>query len=168
MTSKNSFNTINENYYLSQGGILELKNKLQALRAERLEQIQNLRMLKEQQSDSFSAEDSSYMQTLGKLQTLETDIEKTEHILAHSKLMDKEKRRQKDKVEFGSKVKLKAGGREIEYMIVDSLEADPSRGKISDKSPLGRQLLGKKIRDYIKLRPLRHHKPISLRLVSIK
>jgi transcription elongation factor GreA len=167
MSNVSTFNTAQEHYFLSQSGLLSLRTKLQDLRSRRLEHIQNLRLAKEQQSDSFSAEDSSYIQELGSLQAIEIEIEKNEHILAHSKLLE-EQPRAKDKVGFGSRVKLKAGKKEVEYMIVHSLEADPSQGKISDKSPLGRQLLGKKLRDYITLKPLRRHKPINLKLVSIK
>ena len=40
-------------------------------------------------------------------------------------------------------------GRIIRYTIVDSIEADPSDGRISFKSPLGQNLLGKQIQDII-------------------
>src|SRR3989441_7334495 len=37
-----------------------------------------------------------------------------------------------------------ASGDEITYMIVGSAEADPAKDKISDESPVGRALLGKR------------------------
>jgi transcription elongation GreA/GreB family factor len=40
-------------------------------------------------------------------------------------------------------------GKLIRYTIVDSLEANPSDGRISVKSPLGQSLLGKQIQDVI-------------------
>ena len=36
-------------------------------------------------------------------------------------------------------------GDECEYRVVGSTEADPRNGKISDESPVGKALLGKKI-----------------------
>lgn len=54
-------------------------------------------------------------------------------------------------VAIGSIVKLfdPASGRTSRYQIVDSLEADPTKGKVSVDSPLGRQLLGKQPNDKV-------------------
>ena len=38
---------------------------------------------------------------------------------------------------------------ELEYKIVGSTEANPMEGKISDESPLGKALLGKKVGDEV-------------------
>jgi transcription elongation factor GreA len=46
---------------------------------------------------------------------------------------------------LGSKVKLKDGGKPLEYQLVGTMEANPAEGKISDESPIGRSLLGKKV-----------------------
>ena len=40
---------------------------------------------------------------------------------------------------------------EIHYNIVGSTEADPSNGKISDESPVGSALLGKKVGDVVEV-----------------
>lgn len=55
-------------------------------------------------------------------------------------------------VAIGSIVKLfdPASGQTSRYQIVDSLEADPTKGKVSVDSPLGRQLLGKQPNDKVK------------------
>jgi transcription elongation factor GreA len=49
-----------------------------------------------------------------------------------------------DTVKVGSKVKLKKGETTLEYTIVGSNEADPLKGFISNSSPLGRGIIGKK------------------------
>ncbi|MEO8458053.1 MAG: transcription elongation factor GreA [Chloroflexota bacterium] len=50
------------------------------------------------------------------------------------------------KVELGSKVKVKnPDGKEAVYTIVGMAEADPKAGKISNESPVGMALIGKKI-----------------------
>jgi transcription elongation factor GreA len=51
-----------------------------------------------------------------------------------------------DVVSLGSRVVLKDldFGDELEYVIVGSLESDPDDQKISDESPVGRAILGKK------------------------
>ena len=40
---------------------------------------------------------------------------------------------------------------DLEYNIVGSTEADPSKGKISDESPVGAALLGKKIGEEVEV-----------------
>lgn len=49
-------------------------------------------------------------------------------------------------VSVGSKVKLKdlESGDEFEYVIVGSMEADPLDSKISNESPVGKAIIGKK------------------------
>jgi transcription elongation factor GreA len=55
-------------------------------------------------------------------------------------------------VEVGCKVKIKiSGDLTKEFNIVTHLEADPNANKISDQSPLGIALLGKKINDNVEV-----------------
>ena len=51
----------------------------------------------------------------------------------------------KSEVTLGSTVNLKTGRKSITYTIVGPVEADPIEGKISDKSPIGSALFGKKV-----------------------
>jgi len=51
------------------------------------------------------------------------------------------------KVGLGDSVILTSDGEEYEYKVVGAVEADPTNGKISNKSPLGEQLIGKKVGD---------------------
>jgi|SRR5665213_2333222 len=162
----NPFAAANEHFYLSKTGLRNLKNKLYDLHRQRIEQIQSLKSLKEQEADSMSTENSGYVQAVSNLQFVETEIEHLEHVLAHAKILDG--KYTSNEVTLGSNVKLEGDGNKFEYTIVQSIEADPSKGKISDKSPLGKQLLGKKLRDYITLKNLRHKKQLSLRLTAIK
>ena len=55
-----------------------------------------------------------------------------------------------DEVRIGAKVTIRIDGGATEtYQIVGSAEADPKAGRISNQSPIGRALLGKKIGDEI-------------------
>jgi transcription elongation factor GreA len=54
-------------------------------------------------------------------------------------------------VQLGSRVLLQDDDQKLEYMVVDPLEADPSEGKISHESPLGRALLGKVVNSWVKV-----------------
>ncbi len=59
----------------------------------------------------------------------------------------------KDVVSVGSIVKVKdyEFDEEVEYIIVGSAEADPMNNKISNESPVGRGLIGKKVGDVIEI-----------------
>jgi transcription elongation factor GreA len=49
-------------------------------------------------------------------------------------------------VSLGSKVKVKThDGKTVSYTVVGIAEADPREGKISNESPVGEALLGKKV-----------------------
>jgi transcription elongation factor GreA len=53
---------------------------------------------------------------------------------------------------LGSTVKVKVSdGKSQEYTIVGPAEADPREGKISNESPVGRALIGKKLNDEVQV-----------------
>ena len=56
-------------------------------------------------------------------------------------------------VVVGSRVTVsQARGKPSEYLIVGSTEADPIQGKISNESPIGRAILGKRVGEKIEVR----------------
>ena len=48
-------------------------------------------------------------------------------------------------VSLGTNVKLDLGGRKMEYTVVGATEADPTKGKISNESPIGKVIMGLKV-----------------------
>lgn len=79
----------------------------------------------------------------------ETRIGEIEDILQNAEIIVSKKT---SSVSVGSKVSLKTSGKIVQYQIVGPVEADPLDGKISDKSPLGQALLGKKIGDKVEIK----------------
>jgi transcription elongation factor GreA len=75
---------------------------------------------------------------------LETRISEIEEILNNAELI---KGGSKKAISLGSRVQLTAGGKNFSYIIVGPVEADPLEGKISNESPLGLALFGKKVGD---------------------
>lgn len=75
---------------------------------------------------------------------LESRIAEIEEILLNADLI---KGGSKSKVSLGSKVELKTGNKTITYTIVGPVEADPLEGKISNESPIGVAVFGKKVGD---------------------
>jgi len=75
---------------------------------------------------------------------IETRIAEIEDILKNTEIIKKGNR---SKVALGSKVELRIGKKHVIYTIVGPIEADPLEGRISNESPIGGALFGKKVGD---------------------
>jgi transcription elongation factor GreA len=77
-------------------------------------------------------------------------IRELEHMLHRAQLIPPEGTNSNDVVRIGSMVTVREeDGEEVTYRIVGSVEANPREGKISNESPIGAALLGKKARDKV-------------------
>ncbi|NTW61812.1 transcription elongation factor GreA [Candidatus Saccharibacteria bacterium] len=72
---------------------------------------------------------------------IETRIAEIEDILLNADII---KGGSKSKISLGSKVELKNGKKSFQYTVVGPVEADPLEGKISNESPIGAAIFGKK------------------------
>ncbi|HYT33828.1 MAG TPA: transcription elongation factor GreA [Ktedonobacteraceae bacterium] len=78
---------------------------------------------------------------------LEGKIQYLEQLLAKAKLINEVRT---DVVSLGSVVHLRnSDDREYQYRIVGAYEAQPSSGRISNESPVGKALLGHKVGDLV-------------------
>lgn len=77
---------------------------------------------------------------------LETRIAEIEDILNNAEII---KANKKSTIGLGSRVELKTGSKKVVYTIVGPVEADPLDGKVSNESPIGRALYGKKVDDKV-------------------
>ena len=109
--------------------------------------MQNLkRQIKRLEHDLSGAQNA--LRDLEKSKGHEERLNEKKLTLSRARLLPR--RRDTLKVMLGSVVELiDAQGRKVRYMLVDSLEADPSAGRISIKSPLGQTLLGKQLQDIV-------------------
>ena len=98
-------------------------------------------------SENFEYDDAKNEQAF-----VESRIVKLEKMLRNARLISEDDI-QSEVVGLGTRVKLKdlEYQDEFEYMIVSSAEADPGEAKISDESPLGEALIGKKPGDIIEV-----------------
>ncbi len=71
-------------------------------------------------------------------------------------------------VGIGSKVELIQNNREINYEIVGNFEGNPSKNKISNISPLGKSLIGKKPGDSIQFHALNGSVTYKIKSVNNK
>ena len=75
---------------------------------------------------------------------LETRIAEIEEIINNADII---KGGRKNVIDLGSKVELTTNGTTVTYTIVGSVEANPLEGRISNESPIGMALFGKKVGD---------------------
>ncbi len=98
------------------------------------------------------SENSEYDEAKNEQAWLEERISKLEAMLRNARVIDDEELSM-DVVNVGLKVLLKDidYDEEFEYIIVGSAEADPCEGKISNESPVGKALIGKKVNDIVEV-----------------
>lgn len=94
------------------------------------------------------SENAEYDHAKNEQAKVEEKIAKLENMLRNAVLIDEEQI-DKNVVNLGSVVTIKeiGGKSEEKYTIVGSAETDPLEGKISNESPMGSALLGKKVGD---------------------
>ncbi|MBQ3441305.1 transcription elongation factor GreA [Candidatus Saccharibacteria bacterium] len=88
------------------------------------------------------SENEEYSSARAEQKMAENRILEIQDILKNAKIIRAGKR---SSVALGTNVKLDLGGRKVEYTVVGATEANPSGGKISDESPIGKVIMGHKV-----------------------
>lgn len=128
-----------KSYRLTQEGVDALKAELANLTAKRSTISDAIKTARELGDLSENAE---YQSARAEQDRNEARISEIENILQNVEIIKKPSGA--GKAQLGSNVKLKSStGKEKEFQIVGTVEADPLSGKISDESPIGQALLGK-------------------------
>ena len=130
---------------LTKQGKLDLEAELKELVARRpaiAERLQTARAFGD------LSENQEYTDARSEQKTVENRIAEIEDILKNAKLI---RNASHDKVSMGATVTVTLSGKKFTYSIVGPVEANPLEGKISDKSPIGQALLGKKVGDTYEL-----------------
>jgi len=130
---------------LSKKGMKELKKNIAQLEHNRQKIVYALRAI-----DKTNDRDDrlNRIDLVFSLEGIEAEIADKKFILSTAQLIPSE--RNNLQVAIGSIVDLiDAHGQLFRYKIVNSVEANPSDGRISNQSPLGKSLIGKTIRDVV-------------------
>lgn len=129
--------------YLTQDRQNELKIELEQLKnggrrevAERLKHAKSLGDL---------SENSEYQEARDAQDRLERKIQEIEETLRGSKIIEHDSAA--ETIRVGSRVETERDGKKICFTIVGSSEAKPADGFISNLSPIGKALIGKKTGD---------------------
>ena len=134
-------------------GLKKLENELNHLKGHmRMEVAEKI---KEAISFGDISENAEYDDAKNEQAHLETRISQLEQILQNANVIDEDEVNTHE-VNIGAKVILfdEEFKEEVEYSIVGSAEADPFNNKISDESPVGLELLGKKVGQTIEVTAL--------------
>lgn len=130
---------------LTKQGKKELENELEELIGRRpaiAERLQTARAFGD------LSENQEYSDARAEQKTVENRIAEIEEILKNAKVI---KNASHNKVAMGATVTVTLNGKKFTYSIVGPVEANPLEGKISDQSPIGKALMGKKVGDTYEL-----------------
>lgn len=134
-----------EKFHLTKKGLTELKEEL-----EKLKKVRALK-IKGEAPDILHSEEVNpeYLVFQEDLDFIEGRIAELENIIKNAVLIKPPAKEERDKVLLGATVVVEVDGREDEFKIVGSLEANPSLGKISDQSPVGKALINRRLNETV-------------------
>lgn len=131
-----------DRYYLTKEGLEKIKKDYESLlefrRAKTTDEVPSI-----WHSEDVNPEYLSFQEDMS---VLEARLTEYEDILKNVEVIGLPSKDKRDAVFFGAKVSVEIDNGEIdEYEIVGTLEANPSLGKISNESPVGRAILGLRV-----------------------
>jgi len=135
-------------YFLTKEKLKELEEELEALKTTgRKEVSESLKTAKELGDLS---ENAQYIEAREEQQRLERRILELEQTIRNATVIS-QRAKKRDEVEVGCTVEVLRDGKATKFFIVGSNEASPAEGFISNESPLGQELVGKKVGDILKI-----------------
>lgn len=133
---------------LTYAGLKKLEEELHDLKVNKRKEIAG--KIKEAREQGDLSENAEYDAAKDEQRDIEAQITELEAILSNAEIIQ-DTDKSKDKVKMESCVKLHdlEYDEDIEYTIVGSSEADILNNKISNESPLGAALIGKKVGEIV-------------------
>ena len=131
--------------FLTPEGMTNLKAELEELRTTRRQVVAE--RIQKAKEIGGTVDNAEYDEAKNEQAFIEGRIMTLESLINNAVLISQEKG-PKDIVRIGSKVTvLNEKGQKEHFTIIGSAEADPSQGKISNVSPIGKALIGKRVGD---------------------
>jgi transcription elongation factor GreA len=135
-------------YLLTPEGFAKLKEELEYLKTVRRQEVAE--RIQGTLKRGYSEQDAEYEDAKREQAFVEGRILTIETMLKNAVIIQPEKA---DIVRLGSKVTvITQDGKPSQFTIVGSAEANPTEGKISNQSPVGQALLGKKVGDEVEVK----------------
>jgi len=128
-------------FYLTKEGLERIEKEYKALKELKLAKTKG-ESPKVLHSEDLNPE---YLAFQEDMDFLGLRIIELENIIKNSELIRLPRKEKQNIVDLGAQVTVEVDGQKDEFTLVGSLEANPSLGKISDESPVGKALLGRKV-----------------------
>jgi len=138
---------MNAEIALTPAGQAKLEEELRHLETVRRREVGE--RIKEAKEFGDISENSEYDDAKNEQAWVESRIIEVTQILARATIIDPPTK--SDKVTLGSKVKLESAHGVTVYQVVGSAEADPANDKISNESPVGQAIMGRKKGEAVKV-----------------
>ncbi|MBU2214225.1 MAG: transcription elongation factor GreA [Patescibacteria group bacterium] len=153
---------LKEDPYITQGKYNKLKVSLNRLI--NIERPLAIKDVKDQASFGDFSDNAAYSIAKGRLRGINNRILKIEGHLRNALIINESLKR--DIVQLGSTVTIKFDGEEKKYTILGSAEIDIARGIISQNSPIGSALIGKRKGEIVTIKI--KDKEVGFKIISIK
>jgi transcription elongation factor GreA len=135
----------NKPTYVSREGLERLRSELDEMIAVRRPEVAT--RISEAKEHGDLSENAEYEEAKNEQAFVEGRIAELEHKIKSAVIIDEE--RSTDHVSIGATVEVDSEDGPITFTIVGSTEARPADGRISNESPVGRALLGKKVGEQV-------------------
>ncbi len=135
--------------FLTPDGLRRLEEELEYLKTTKRKEVAE--RIKQAKAFGDLSENSEYEDAKNEQAFVEGRILVLEQMLRNARVIQGDGA--KGQVEVGSRVRVRdlGTGEECEYWIVGSAEADPAQARISNESPVGRALLGRRPGDVVEV-----------------
>ena len=133
---------------LTYEGLKKYEEELQDLKVVKRREV--AQKIKEAREQGDLSENAEYDAAKDEQRDIEARIEELEKILNNAEVVDEDEV-DLEKISIGCRVKILdvEYDEELDYKIVGSTEANSLKGKISNESPVGRALIGKKVGEMV-------------------
>jgi transcription elongation factor GreA len=133
-------------FYITKDKLKEIKEEYDKLLEIEYKKTSGEEAPKIFESEDLNPEFVSFQEDIGFLRARISDLK---NILENYELIKKPPKDKQSFVNIGAKIKIDVNDKKDELTIVGTLEANPELGKISNESPVGKALLGRKIGDTV-------------------
>lgn len=148
-------------FYLTEEGLERIKKEYKSLKNLKLSKTKG-ESPKIWQSEDLNPEYLTFQEDLS---FLESRIAELEYILKNIELIKPPSKEKQKIINLGATVLIEVDGQNDEFTIVGSLEANPSIGKISNESPVGKALLEHRAGEIV---TVQSSIPITYKILKIK
>ena len=135
--------------YISKDGLKKLQEEMYKLKTTKKKEV--AARIKTAKEFGDLSENSEYDDAKTEQAFIEGRISEIEHVLKNAKIIEEVACKTTDEVCVGHTVTVDFAKGEANFKIVGSYEANPEMGLISNESPIGQALIGKKKGDEIKV-----------------